>query len=75
MPLIYVFTAISELPDSFLTSVKIVQRPYTSLFQYAFGLYFTLGFPGYPFLDTLISLYPFKMLVNFVSYREKLEEQ
>lgn len=33
--LIYFFNAISELPDIFATSVKIVQHPYSSLFQCA----------------------------------------
>lgn len=43
--LIYIFNAISELPDVFATSVKIVQHRCTSLFQDAFVLYFALSFP------------------------------
>ena len=44
-PPIYVFSVISELQDIFPISVKIAQYPYTSPFQYALGLYFTLAFP------------------------------
>lgn len=44
LQLIYIYRAISELPDIF-PSVKIVQPPYMARFQYAFDLYFTWGFP------------------------------
>lgn len=69
--LIYIFNAISELPDVFATSVKIVQHRCTSLFQDAFVLYFALSFP---WCAALISLYP-SWHWDFVSYREKLEEE
>ena len=45
LQLIYIYRAISELPNIFPSLVKIVQPPYMALFQYAFDLYFTWGFP------------------------------
>ena len=45
LQLIYIYRAISELPDIFHSLVKIVQPPYMAVFQYAFDLYFTWGFP------------------------------
>lgn len=55
--LIQFFSAISETPDIFATSVKIVQQPYTSLVECAFGFYFTQVFL-YPFMPSFpLSLY------------------
>ena len=48
LQLIYIYRAVSELPDIFPSLVKIVQPPYMALFQYAFDLYFTWGFPCFP---------------------------
>lgn len=48
LQLIHITKAVSELLDVFATSGKIVQHPSISLFQYSFGLYFTLGFPDFP---------------------------
>ena len=45
LQLIYIYRAVSELPDVFPSLVKIVPPPYMALFQYAFDLYFTWGFP------------------------------
>lgn len=57
LQLIYIFRVISVLPDISATSLKLAQHPYTSLFQYAFGLYFTWGFPCYPCPNFPLSLH------------------